>query len=52
MSLNEKIKNEIIQQMNEGVQIDTVAHAIQEEQVDEQLVMQQEKKLKHSKGKT
>jgi hypothetical protein len=29
MSLNEKIKNEIIQQMNEGISIDTVAEAIQ-----------------------
>ena len=28
MSLNEKIKNQIIEQMNEGISIDTVANAI------------------------
>jgi hypothetical protein len=39
MSLNEKIKNEIIEQMNEGISIDTVANAIQEEQADEQVVI-------------
>lgn len=28
MSLNEKLKNEIIESMNEGISIDTVAKAI------------------------
>jgi uncharacterized protein YoaH (UPF0181 family) len=39
MSLNEKIKNQIIEQMNEGISIDTVANAIQEEHVDQQIVI-------------
>jgi hypothetical protein len=40
MSLNEKIKNQIIEQMNEGISIDTVSNAIQEEQIDEMAVFQ------------
>ena len=37
--------------MNEGVSIDAVAEAIQEEQADEQIVIEEEKKLKHAKSK-
>jgi hypothetical protein len=51
MSLDEKVKNEIIEAMNEGISVDTVAKAIQEEKVDEEAVIKSEKKLKHAKSK-
>lgn len=49
--LDVDIKAEILAQMNEGIALDSVHKAIQEEKMAEETALEIEKKVKHAKSK-